>query len=113
MAATVERIPPPDPEDLEVIGAALPEHELAFAGPAEQQVRVRVDESGRHRAAAGVEPREPTERIAFRPEHRLHGLPRADRRDAALPTGDDRRAGRAGTAGIGRAQPSDLALIGS
>ena len=45
VAATVERMPPPGREDLEVARAALAQDELGLAGAGEQQVRVRVDEA--------------------------------------------------------------------
>src|SRR4029079_10943815 len=51
-------------EDLEVVGATLAEHQLAFARAAEEQVRVRVDEPGCDRAAARVDAGETGERVA-------------------------------------------------
>ena len=53
-------------EDLEIAGAALAHLPLALAGAREQEVRVRIDQAGRDRAAAGVEPREPSELVALR-----------------------------------------------
>ena len=110
VAATVERMPPPGREDLEVAGAALAQHQLALARAAEQEVRVRVDEARRDRAAVGVDPGEPPERVALRLERGLDRGARPDRRDPALPAGDDRGVGRVGAADVGGGQPPDLAL---
>ena len=73
---------------------------------------MRVDEAGRDRAARGVEPGEPAERVALRLEQPLDLGARADRGDPALPAGDDRRVdGHAGPptvgGGDGRPRPGE------
>ena len=71
---------------------------------------MRVDEARRDRAAAGVEPGEPAERIALRLERGLERGARPDRDDPTLPAGDDRRVRRVRAADVGGRQPADLAL---
>ena len=65
---------------------------------------------GRDRAAAGVEPGEPAERVALGFERGLERRPRPDRGDPALPAGDDRRVRGVRPADVRRRQPADVAL---
>ena len=65
---------------------------------------------GRDRAAAGVEPGEPAERVALGLERRLDVGPRPDGDDPALPAGDDRRVRRVRAAGRPRVEDGRLAL---
>ena len=78
-------------QDLEVARAALAEDELALARAREQEVRVRVDEPGRHDPAVGVEAREPRERHPVALEACLDLVPGTHGDHPAVPGRDDGR----------------------
>ena len=100
--------PPPAARMSRYDAPLLAQDELVFAGPGEQQVRVRVDEARGHRAARCIDPREAGQREALRLERGLDRRARPDRDDAALPA--RRRPGRRARRGRLGAEPADLAL---
>ena len=71
---------------------------------------MRIDEPRGDGPATGVEPGEPTERVALRLERDLQRRPGPDRRDPAFPAGDDRGVRRVGSADVRRGQPADVRL---
>ena len=97
-------------EDVEVRRAPLAQDELAFARPGEDQVRVRIDQAGGHRAPAGVDAREARHRIPLGLESGFDRGAGPDGQDPPFPARDHRRIwpGR-----IRRHKTRDVGLPGS
>ena len=97
-------------QDLEIAGPALPKQQFTFAGAREEQVRVRVDQTGRDRAAGGVDTGETSEWIALPFDHSFDRGSGPDGGNPSLPASDDWSIGRRRAADVGRGVPNDLAL---
>jgi hypothetical protein len=97
-------------EDLEIAGAALAEEQFPFACAAEEQMRMGVDQAGRHRAAVGIETREALEWQALYLELRFHLRARPDGHDPAVPARDDGSVGTVRSTGFGSFQHRRVGL---
>ena len=77
-------------QDVEIGRATPAEFQFTFPTTGEQQMRMRIDEAGRDRAAPGIQPGKPRERVATAFQRGFDREARTDRQDPTVPTGDHR-----------------------